>query len=167
MKKIYPYILPTIALIIILVLTIKWYTNRTDQNGNGGTINDGVQIEDITTDQADEVLKGSTDVKKVKLTGSEDASGEVRYEFKDEKVYFSVSLSAAEVDQGGYEVWLRSPEDDSKKRAFIMEFGKAGYFGSAAVPKDILPVEIVVTREEIHDLTMEEVIVSGTIEADK
>jgi len=163
MKKIYPYILPSIALLVIFFLTIKWYSNRTQQDGDLSHIGEGVQIEDLSTQEADVVLNNGENVQRVKLEGGDKHYGEVKYEVKDGKVFFTVSASLPDVDQGGYEVWLKSPIDDSRKKAFVLESGKGGYFGSAAVSKDIIPFELIVSRETNFDNQMEEVVLTGTI----
>jgi len=44
----------------------------------------------------------------------------------------------------------------------MLEYSKAGYIGSASVPADVLPVEVVVSAES--DLTLEDAVLRGLIE---
>jgi hypothetical protein len=150
MKKIYPYILPTIALVIIIFLTIRWYTQRTEQSGQITPFGESIEIESITEEEANEILKGADDLQSVSMQTEKESdsdSGEIRYEVKDDKVYFSVSAQLEQIISGEYQVWLKDPNSEEVKKAFVLNYGKVGYFGSASLSKKSLPLEVIVSKE--------------------
>ncbi len=157
MKKFYPYVLPSLALIIVLFLAYRWYVVRTQRDGMIGTT-EGVQIEDLNTQELDRVMKGVGDFKSTELSG-EEGTGSVRYEISDTKVLFSVTANLVEDD---YSVWVLGPGDTKPTKAFDLEYLKGGYTGSASLPVSELPLEVMVAR----GMGSEQVVLSGTVEAE-
>ena len=90
--------------------------------------------------------------------------GRVRYELKDGRVKFSVYASLPELELGQYQVWLREPGSTVSRKAFVLEAGKGGYIGSAAISQEVTPFEVVVSKEVRPDDQMEVVILTGVIE---
>lgn len=167
MKKIYPYILPSIALLIVFFLTIRWYSQRTERDGEITEASDTLEIENLTEEEMNSVVKGTGDFATVKLTGEGEAAGEVRYEIKEDKVLFTLNADlpdpeALRQDKAFYQVWIKSGAENAKK-AFQLSYGKSGYFGSASLNKSNLPFTILLSKETQDDATMEELLLSGDV----
>lgn len=163
MKKYLPFVFPALALVITIFLAYKWYSVRTARPNELSRLGEGVMIEDLSnTASTSSMIKGSKDAKTAQLTGEGEVSGEVRYEIKDGKVYFMVTALLPE-QAGSYQVWLKSPQSEEMKLAFSLVAGKGGWMGTGAVNSDVLPVEVIVTRETRPDMTPETVVLKGTI----
>jgi hypothetical protein len=143
MRKFLPYVFPAVVLMVLLFLAARWYSVRTQRDGQVSPFADAVTVENLSQTDAQRILRGVGDLKTVQLTGEGEVAGQVRYEVKDGKVRFSVM---AEVPTGAYQVWIKEVGSDAKKQAFTLEAGKGGYIGSASVPEATLPFEILVTR---------------------
>jgi hypothetical protein len=166
MKKYTPFVFPAIALLIVLFLGYRWYSTQAKPIGQISDFGEGVKIEDLSADEATKLNGGAKDLPTVELKGTDEAAGRVRYEIKDGRVSFTVTADVAvlEEGQGFYQVWLKQVGGESKKKAFVLVDSKAGYIGSAAVPADSLPFEVVVSKETTDDEQMEVSILSGTIQ---
>ena len=164
MKKIYPYILPALALLIVFILTIRWYAERTADKGQVGQFGEGVEVESIDPEDLDDFLSGVNEMETITMEGSDDLStGEIRYEIRDDKIYFSVNALLESPESGHYQVWLRSLDGTDQLKAFELSYGKAGYFGSAAVVTEILPFEVLVAHQDNGD-DIGEVLFSAVVE---
>ena len=162
MQRIYPYIFPAVALLFVLFLLFRWYSLRTQREGLTSLLDEGTMIEEL--DSTNGLTAGVDDYDMVELEGEDPAYlGEVRYEIVDGQLLFSVSASLPTPDSGFYQVWLR--QDDAQRRAFMLEYAKGGYMGSASIDAGTLPLEVVVSRELSDDNLLEEVLLTGTIEA--
>ncbi|HEX7018342.1 MAG TPA: hypothetical protein VF209_05560 [Patescibacteria group bacterium] len=166
MKKVLPFVFPVAALLIVLFLAYRWYGQRVDRVGDVGPGGEGVEIEELSDAEREEIMRGAGDYETVNLTAGEGqtASGRVRYDVQDERVSFSVSADLADLEAGFYQVWLKSPDSEAMTKAFTLEMGKGGYTGTGAVSADQLPLEVVVTRELNDDDTPEDVVLRATIE---
>lgn len=163
LEKLTPYIFPTIALLIVVFLTFRWYNMRTDRNGEVSPFAEGVEIENLTESELSSVLKGTKDLKTVKMIANSDVTGEIRYEIKNGRVLFTVNAQLPEEDGVAYQVWLKSLDKDDYRRAFVLDYGKAGFYGSAALSEEVLPFEVVVSKELNNDEQLEEVLLTGVI----
>lgn len=167
MKKYIPFIFPALALAIVVFLGYRWYVSQTvKSNGQITDFAEGVEIEELSTEQVNKLkVNGSKDVPTVNLTGEGEAIGQVRYEMADGKVAFTVNADLPEPKAGErYQVWLKDTDSDDKKKAFVLEVGKGGYVGWAAVSAETLPFQVVVTKETNDDDQMEETLLSGTVQ---
>lgn len=167
MKKYIPFIFPALALAIVVFLGYRWYTSQTmKSDGQISEFGEGVQIEDLSTDQVNKLKPtGAKDIPSIELTGEGEAAGQVRYELAEGKVAFTVSADLAAPKAGEfYQVWLKEVGGESKKKAFKLEFGKGGYVGWGAVSEDTLPFEVVVTKETNDDDQLEVVQLSGIVQ---
>lgn len=148
MKKYSPYILPAIVMGVVLLLVFRWYSNRTQPVSQGELFGEGVQIEDLSDTEAREVMTSTANtINTVQLEPGDEAGdglAMVRYELKDDKVRFSVIANVESSDEP-YQVWLKEVGGDSMRKAFVLESGKGGYVGSAALPANLLPFEVVVS----------------------
>ncbi len=164
LKKYYPFIFPTIALLLVLFLAFRWYNLRTKRQQEQEE--QQVQIENLTEEEMDQIVQGTDDVETVELEGGATASGQIRYDVKEDKVLFSVHANLEKLDQGQYQVWLQGA-DDQLSKAFVLEYSKGGYMGSASVSLEDLPLEVVVSREmQSEDDTLEEEVLRGEIQAE-
>jgi len=167
MKKYIPFVFPALALAIVIFLGYRWYSSQTvKSNGQISAFGEGVQIEDLSSDQVNKLKKaGSKDLPSVELKGEGEAAGQVRYELANGKVAFTVSADLAALKNGEfYQVWLKEVGGDSKKKAFKLEFGKGGFVGWGAVLEDTMPFDIVVSREKTDDDQIESTQLTGTVQ---
>jgi hypothetical protein len=166
MKKVLPFVFPLVALIIVVFLAYRWYNlNTANRTGQINDVGEGVEIEDLSEAERNNIVRGVGDFKQVELKtapGNDEAAGGIRYEVKDGKVRFSVTADLPTIAGGRYQVWIKSGDQPTQK-AFILEATKGGYLGSAAVSATELPLEITVTREMTDDDTMESTILLGNI----
>lgn len=164
-KDFLPFIFPLAAIVLVLVLAVRWYRLRNDQVGQISEFAEGVEIENLTDTGRDN--RGASAGQKVDLNKAnegDDILGEVRYDLEDGKVVFTVNADLPILDAGMYQVWVKDPNSDSARKAFALEMTKGGYTGSASISEETLPFEVVVTRETNDDDTMETVVLRGTIE---
>lgn len=167
LKQFLPFVFPVAAMILVVVLAVRWYRLRNEQTGQISEFAEGVEIENLSQTELNQVLKGTNDVTSVSLEPEADAEavGELRYELKDGKVRFTVNADLPEITEGVYQVWLREPNGTAMKRAFILELSKGGYMGSAAISEEALPFDVVVSQEKVADDKIEVVLLRGTVEA--
>jgi len=143
-KKYYPFVFPTIALLLVLFLAFRWYNLRTQRNAE---LKPEVQIENLSVEEQEQIVQADDDsVTSVDLTGEATASGQVRYTLTDDKVLFSVNATLEEQEDQKYQVWLQR-QDSKPTKAFVLTYGKGGFMGSASVPVEYLPFEVIVTQE--------------------
>lgn len=165
MKKIYPYIFPAVALLFVLFLLFRWYMVRTQREGMVSLLNDEVAIETLGS-EAYQGLTGMGDYQAADLTDEDGRPmGEVRYEVVEDQLHFTVSTALPRLSSGRYQVWLRQAESEAQRKAFVLEYGKAGYTGSASIDAGTLPLEVIVSRETSDDAVPETVLLRGTMTA--
>ena len=164
LKKYYPFIIPVVSLLLVIFLAFRWYNLRT-QRDKDLKFNE-VKIENLTPQ--DQIVIGSPDTSTVSLKpeNEELATGQVRYRIVDERVLFSVSADLAQIDKGAYQVWISTKDQVIFQKAFVLEYGKGGYVGSASVSKEQLPLEIIVSQElTVDDQIIEQELLRGVIDA--
>ncbi len=145
LKQYYPFIVPTISLLLVLFLAFRWYNLRT-QREMDADITD-VEIETLTQEEL-QIVQGTEDVSTVELEPEpeEPVVGQVRYRVEDERVLITVSADLPELDDSYYQVWLAA-EERQPQQAFRLQSTKAGHLGSASIPTDRLPLEVIVTDQ--------------------
>ena len=168
MKKYTSYILPAVIILFAFSLIFRWFRGRQLADQSLSEYGEGIKIEDLTETELSDVLKGGGDFEELELeqspeTSVEQSSGMIRYEIKDDKVKLSVMSSLPKPESSLYQVWLRTLDDSTLQRIFILEENKGGYMGTAAVSAELLPFEIIVSREQQTDSKLEEVILRGSI----
>jgi len=180
MKKYVPFVFPAAAVLVVVFLTYRWYSHNTTGVGQISEFAEGIEIEELTTDEQSGVMRGVGDISTIDLTPEQPKSdqptsspaaspapavrGQVRYEIAAGKVRFSVNAALPELTDGTYQVWLKDVAADAFKKAFVLEMGKAGYMGSAAIDEETLPFEVVVSREVTQANAPSDVLLRGTIE---
>ncbi len=167
MKKFIPFIFPAAAILIILILAFRWYSMRTSQTETPAPFAEGVEIENLTDTEENEVARGVGDYKSVEMSNSSENEtdlGTIRYEIKDGKVRLSVLATLPELTDGGvYQVWFKEVNGEAIRKAFTLEMSKGGYIGSASISSEVLPFEVIVSKEMTQDDTLEETVLSGTV----
>ncbi|MEN8253147.1 MAG: hypothetical protein ABFQ62_02085 [Patescibacteria group bacterium] len=164
MKKYLPYVFPSLAILIVMFLVFRWYKLNTQQTGEITQFAEGVEIEDLSSTKMDETLNGSAAYKTDDLKSFDEmSSGQIRYEVSDDKIKFSVYANLPSLDSGEYQVWLRDLNGETSRKAFILEESKGGFMGSAAISSDVLPFELVVSRETVSDEEIEKIILTGIL----
>ncbi len=144
MKKFYPYILPTVALLTILIMLIRWYANQTKENDLEDINTNTYDVETLNDDELKN-LRNSSNLKFSKFTNVNEkvGSGEVMYNIKDDKVVFSVSADLPK--DNSYEVWI-VPNEGMPTKAFDLDYGKGGFFGNGSISSKALPFDVVVVQ---------------------
>ena len=167
LKQFLPFIFPSAAIILVVILAFRWYRLRNDQVGKISEFAQGVEIEDLTEAERSSTLSGVKDVKAVELQGDvEETMGEIRYELSDDKVKFSVTATLPQEDGSQYQVWLKEVDGQAVRKAFTLEMLKGGYSGSAAISTETLPFEVVVSKEVVNDNLMEQILLRGVLETE-
>ena len=167
LEQFLPFIFPSAAIILVVILAFRWYRLRNDQVGKISEFAQGVEIEDLTEAERSSTLSGVKDVKAVELQGDvEETMGEIRYELSDDKVKFSVTATLPQEDGSQYQVWLKEVDGQAVRKAFTLEMLKGGYSGSAAISTETLPFEVVVSKEVVNDNLMEQILLRGVVEVE-
>jgi len=165
MKKYTPYIFPLVVLSVVFLLVFRWYNMRT-QKLEQDSFAEGVEIENLSEDELAKSINGVGDYSSVNLSPeSEDSQGVVRYEVKDGKVRFSVIANLPELD-GDYQVWLKEVDGEAMREVFTLVSGKGGYVGSAALPAELLPFEVIVSEKTDMTEALKTNVLRGAIEAE-
>ena len=160
LKNFAPYALPLLAILFVLFMFVRWYKAKTNTSPES-MLNSQLEVSDLSLEEEESIIKGTTDYETVVFETDSEASGEIRYQIVDDKLHFTVTANLPDSVEA-YAVWLKEVDGSSKKRVFNLDYSKAGYIGSAAVPAEILPVEVVVA--EASDLMLEDALLHGVIE---
>jgi len=168
MKKYVPFLFPAIALLIVLFLGFRWYSAQTAKpEVKIPGMAEGVKIDNLSADEMKKFQsKGAKDLSSVELKGTGEVTGQVRYEVKDGKIAFTVNAAVPQLTAkaGFYQVWLNQVGSQTKTKAFVLEYNKGGYLGSASVSADMLPFEVTVSKETKDDAQLEAAVLTGTIQ---
>lgn len=170
MKKFLPFIFPAAALLLVIILAFRWYGLRNRPVPARPEFTEGVQIENLSQAELDRIMRGVSDLKKLELVPEPDQTeimGEVRYEETEGKVAFTVVADLPLLEKGQYQVWLKDTESDATRKAFVLEYMKGGYTGSASLSSQALPFQIIVSREMTDDNQMETVVMKATLQGEK
>ncbi len=166
MNKVLPFVFPLIALVIVAFLAFRWYNLNTARKGDITAVGEGVQIDNLSTAEQDQILKGAGDFKSVELQPVDQTTpvtGTVRYDVKEGRVLFSVTADLPAVVGNTYQVWLRNPATQMAQKAFTLTANKGGFTGSAATQESLLPLEVVITKEVTDDAQLEQILLKGMI----
>lgn len=167
LKKLLPFVFPTAAIVLVIVLGVRWYRLRNEQAGQISEFAEGIEIEDLTTEVTNSGFGGVEDLMSQELKPQvEDLAvmGQVRYELVEGKIKFSVFANLPEPGTAQYQVWLQDLEGESRRKAFALTPLKGGYLGSASISTETLPFTILVSEEEVADNRLEEILLRGNIE---
>ena len=165
MQKYTPYVFPLVVLGVVLLLVLRWYTLRAERS-EYALLGEGVTIENLSQEEMVNSIKGVGDYESIDLASEDlNSNGVVRYELKEDKVRFSVmaNLPAPTV---AYHVWLRSTDGTAMRKVFTLVEGKGGYIGSAALPSELLPFEMIVSESTDPATANEDYVLRGKIESE-
>lgn len=186
MKRYLPYVFPAAAMLVVVFLTYRWYSQNTAGIGQITEFAEGVEIEELSEEEQTSVFRGVGDIQTLQLqpatkddqTESQSdqvapeiaeltatATGQVRYEIVDGRVRFSVMAALPEQDLGYYQVWLKAVDSDAIRKAFLLELSKSGFMGSAAISADTLPFEVIVSYEKSEVSVPSNTLLTGKIQA--
>lgn len=166
MKKYTPYVFPLVVLGVIFMLVFRWYTLRSERS-EYALLGEGVEIENLSQEEMVNSLTGVGDYESIDLESQDpESNGVVRYELKDDKVRFSVMANLPE-PEGEYHVWLRSTDGTAMRQVFTLVEGKGGYIGSAALPSELLPFEMIVSENAEAEMADEDYVLRGTINSEE
>lgn len=170
MKKYAPYIFPAIVVVVMGLLVYRWYANRPAPTAD--IFSEGVEIENLSQEERAQALSSASDYLSSQLTPTpaamedaelkEMAEGTVRYEIDGDRVRFGVIANLPESEEA-YQVWLREVAGETTRLAFELEMGKGGYVGSAALSSELLPFEVLITRQTVEP-TAENILFTAVIE---
>lgn len=160
LKKIVPYIFPILAIAFVLFMFVRWYSARVAEQGKT-LLSDELEISTLTQEHEESIILGTADFSTVAMSSEGESKGEIRYQLLDDKLNFTVTANLPDSKEA-FAVWLREIDGDTKKKVFTLLYSKAGYIGSASVPAEVLPVEVVVSTES--DLLLEDALLRGIIE---
>jgi len=184
MKKILPFIFPSVALLIVLFLLFRWYVMNTQRRGQ-------INSNDLKT-QVEELLPGSTfstptpgasgstrpsfkpaapDLKTVTLEPIASSSavvespqGSVRYSIQGQQLNFSVFADLPTLTTGQYQVWVQPSNEAQPAKAFVLSTEKGGYTGSSSLSVTQLPAEVIVSYEHTNTGKVGQTILKGQLE---
>lgn len=180
MKKYTPYLLPLVVLSVVFFLVFRWYNTRTDQ-AEPELFGEGVQIENLSEEELQETVSGSDDLETVELeqvapeqvptetdepaepTQPRMAEGVIRYNVQDDRARFSVVATLPMGEMQNYQVWIQDVDGEDSRHVFALTQQKGGFLGSASIPVDQLPLEVLVTRGSETELG--EVLLRGQLAA--
>lgn len=161
MKKYLPLILPVLAAFVLIFLGFRWYKTRLNKPVAPPEISTGQEIENLSASEAatlEKLKKGTGNYQTATMTGS--GIGQLRYEYKNNKVYFSVNANLATNNGGTYTLYLKEAGANTFSKASILNENKGGLTASAALNQDKLPILVQVRLGE-------EVVLSGEIPVKK
>ncbi len=159
MKKFIPYIFPIIALIIVIVLAFNWYSNRTQEEIPTPPVSAGAEIEELSVSELealDALGRGLGNFQTLDLIG-QGGLGEVRYEKRDNQVFFTVVANLLAPDSGNYQLFIKPAGAADFIASEHFTFGKAGYLAGTVLDLTQLPVEIQVRLAD-------QVVLEGTLQ---
>jgi hypothetical protein len=168
MKKFLPFVFPAAAFVVVLFLATRWYGMRNNPSiGDAASSGEeGVQIENLTEAERNKVMMGVGDYEtsSMKVVGEDtEAMGDIRYDVEGDKVNMSVVAGLPMLENGTYQVWFQKPDSTTWHKAFVLEFTKGGFYGTAAIPVSELPLKVAVSREFQDDQTIELVVLEGEL----
>ena len=164
MKQYTPYIFPLAVATVVFLLVYRWYSLRSQQP-EYALLGEGVTIENLSQEELTDSLLGVGDYEKVELTAvNPEDSGLISYEVAEDVVRFSVMATLPETE-AAYKVWLKSPTENAMREAFVLEIGKGGYIGSAALSAELLPFEVIVSTASDAKAADETSLLRGTLPA--
>ncbi len=171
MRKYAPYLLVLIIALAFAILLYRWYlsTKPTPQISP-----EGVSVEELTEEETSDLLKGVNDYEEIKMdlgklakTGL--ALGTIRYVLSGDKLNFSVITQLPEKtedqNQHNYYVWVRLLNSNQWHLVSELKEAKGGLLASAALPKDVLPIEVVVSTTNDKNQVTDKIVLKGVISA--
>jgi len=169
MKKYAPYFL---VVIIGLTLVILFYRWQAANQPKPQISPEGISIEDLTPEEQTDLVQGGVDdyqevqLKPTGLLGKIAALGTLRYLVENGKFKFSAITQLPEPEVGkSYSLWIHPLNSKRWHKVTGLELKKGGFIGSAALPADILPVEVVISTGEEPSQVLDQALFKATVPA--
>ncbi len=157
MKKYLPFVLPAFAVILVLFFAIRWYQEKTAASLPTPEVSAGAEIEELSANELaslEKMSQGLGNYQTVALSGAT-GQGEVRFEKKDGKVYFTATVNLPELTNDNYRLWLKTAQSQIFVASKAFSFNKAGFVAATVVGADKLPLNLEVRLGEKVVLTGE------------
>lgn len=157
MKKYLPFALPAAAVILVIFFAVRWYQERTAASLSTPEVTAGTEIEELSANELaslEQLSQGTGNYQTVALEGSA-GRGEIRFEKKDGKIYFTVTSNLPELSSGSYRLWLKTAQNQDFIASKILTLSKAGFIAATVVGADKLPLNLEVRQGETVLLTGE------------
>ena len=162
MKKYIPIILPVLALALVAYFGVRWYHHReapelqTPEVANSPSI---TTISEPDQELLAQLRAGKGDYEAVGLQAqTSDARGEIRYQFKNDRLLFSVNANLPSDEGEEYHVFVKEAGSETFRDLGILEFTKGGLIASESLTMDKLPLAVEIRRGD-------SVVLTGTIAA--
>ncbi|MDO5561383.1 MAG: hypothetical protein Q4G02_01245 [bacterium] len=149
MKKFLPFILPALAVILVVVFAYRFYQQRTAERLPTPEVTAGAEIEELSVAELEALEKmgrGVGNYETAKMTGDQ-GNGEIRFEKKNDKVYFTVTANLPESKED-YKLWLKQADAEKFVASKALTLGKAGLIAATAADANTLPLTVEVRLQE-------------------
>lgn len=169
MQKSLSYLLPLVALLILVMLVFRWYNSIRPEGEVSGSA-EGIEITDLTSD--DQAPLGVEDSISIPLEPNEEVGqyqGEIRLGNEPDEsgsTPFSISASLPELEdgEGFYQVWFEG--EKGRKKAMRLSYKKGGYMGEGKLSSEFTSLKMTISKEMNDDDEIEEVMMEGTVNLD-
>lgn len=163
MKKYLPIILPIAALALVAFLGMRWYRSREVTDVKVPEVASSAPIVPMVNDQdaLDKLARGIGNYQAINLDTAPtvtDAAGEIRYQFQNERVLFSVNANLPTDDGEQYRVFVKAADSSEATDLGELRYSKGGLIVSHSLPITSLPLTIEIRRGD-------KVILTGSINA--
>ncbi|MDR0463317.1 MAG: hypothetical protein LBG64_03810 [Pseudomonadales bacterium] len=165
-KKLLPFVLPIIALVLVVMVVARWYSDRTEESMNIPELTEGLEIENLSETELtalENMRRGVGNFQTVAMTGVH--TGEIRYEVQGDSVVVSVIANLPEGTLGQrYVLWSRDAENNFVQISEL-QFLKGGFSAGLVVSIDRLPLTFIVSEDGLNAIAPENELLIGTIES--
>lgn len=150
MKKYIPIILPILALALVTYFGVRWYRHREAPELQTPEVANSPSIAPINV--ADQQLlaqlrAGKGDYEAVGLQAqTSDARGEIRYQFQNDRLLFSVNANLPSDEGEEYHVFVKEAGSEVFRDLGVLEFTKGGLIASDSLTMDKLPMVVEIRR---------------------
>ena len=153
--KYLPFLLPVLAIIVMIFLAWRWYAMQTKTEVMVPPTSPKIEIESLNSDDQallTQLSKGQGDYQTTKMTivNANETIGiaTLRYEIQEDITLVSIFADLESLgEEEKYQVWLSPAGTDEWQPSDLLVLQKAGYIASLAVKTEVLPMKIKITRE--------------------
>jgi hypothetical protein len=165
MKKLVPFVFPLIAILIVIVAAVRWYSDHSAQSGKISDTAATTQVEPNGATGSGNLSHATSakDAHTVFLSGQAPAQGEVRSEIKNGTVWYTITADLPKQKTEKYLVWMVTSTSAVPKKVFLLEQNKGGFIGSGSVSTSLLPITFEITLEKNQPNISSNIILSGIL----
>jgi hypothetical protein len=163
LKKLLPFVLPLIALILIIIIVSRWYRGQTNNSIATPEYTEGLEIENLSQSELEaleNIKQGLGDYQKVDFTGV--YTGEVRYEVKEDRLFLSITANLPET-AAAYTLWLTSGATTTRSNDLTLS--KTGYHTALVTTIDKLPLTLIISEDTANAATPSKELLRATVPA--